>query len=153
MAIFNSAQNSVFSFFLLSPVFHSFCLFLLYSVVRNEPRSSQYEDSTLCSCHLQHNDPLSPSLPLPPNPLSLSFFLLREQHHVVLAEKKTQFCGECQICCLAFLCVLRYSHISAGFISYQFVLRKLKEKVKDTHSITCITCHLHVIKCQNVCVR
>lgn len=143
----------MFSFILLSPVFYSFCLFLLHSVVKNKPRSSQFEDSKLCSCHLQHNDPLSLPPSLFPPTRSLSFFLLRGQHHVVLAEKKTQFCGECQICCLAFLCVLHYSHISAGFISYQFVLRKLKKKVKDTHSMTCITCPLHVSKCQNVCVR
>lgn len=82
MAIFNSAQNLVFSFLLLSPVFYSFCLFLLHSVVKNKPSSSQLEDSKLCSCHLQHNDPLSPSLPRSPNSLPL-----------FLSLKRTTSCG------------------------------------------------------------
>lgn len=69
-------------FFIFRTVFYSFCLFLLHSVVKNKPRSSQFEDSKLCSCHLQHNDPLSPSLPRSPNSLSL-----------FLSLKRTTSCG------------------------------------------------------------
>lgn len=98
------------------PVLCIFCLFLFSLTHCLKPTSMREVNCAVAICSTMT---LSFSLPISPNSLSfsfsLSFFLLRGQHHVVLAEKKIPLYGECQICCLAFVGVLQYR---CNFVSF-----------------------------------